>query len=127
MMDHTLSPEQARLTRPWADLVRPCRYSVAAPWMAALMRRFGIAGITLRSIAYVRPDYWTDDVGCASVLVHEAYHARDQRETGWWRYLWDYLAWRVAHPRQDIRLHPMEVDAYALGDEVGEYWRERGG
>lgn len=115
-----LSPEAVQKLAPWYDqgLLRGTRV-LHGSLFGAVFGWFGQAAVTVNGAVHLTrraPDL--ESVGGMALLAHELYHAAQQREMGWWRYLGRYVwRWRPRHISRGWE-HPMEAAAYARGAEV---------
>ncbi|MSQ11815.1 MAG: DUF4157 domain-containing protein [Dehalococcoidia bacterium] len=97
------------------DSVRVLRGSVFG-WVFG---RLGQAGVTMnRTVHLTKRARDLESAAGAALLAHELFHVAQQREQGWWRYIFRYVwHWRPKHMKRG-REHPMERAAYTRGDEV---------
>ena len=70
-----------------------------------------------RDVFKIRGDE-TDNINLQtifSVIAHEAYHVKDQKRVGFWRWM---IKYSLLRPFYTAKTHPMEKPAYKLAEDM---------
>ncbi len=101
-------------------------YTERSPVSWVFRHLFKQGAVTWNGVVnFARRRYDPESASGVSLIAHELLHARQQRATGWVRYLLKY-AWllrRAGYRGRNNRRHPLEQPAYALEEEVVEALR----